>query len=88
MHGGGGGVEGGGSGQMLGLSLALEFFQQTGNAILNWLLNHNAYSSCSSTILYNIYVLACNSEAMSALCKACGKTLPVGDVEKHRLPGY
>ena len=62
----------------------------TGNAIVKWLLNRNVhtYSSCTSTTLYNLKNIACNSEAMSALCKAYGKTLPVGNAKKRRLPGY
>ena len=73
------------------LARALEFYQRTGNAIVKWLLNRNVhtYSSCTSTILYyNLKNIACNSEAMSALCKAYGKTLPVGNAKKRRLPGY
>ena len=73
---------------MLGLSAGPGIYRRTGNAIFKWLLNHNVhtYSSCTSTILYNLK--KGNSEAMSALCKACGKTLPVGNAKKRRLPGY
>ena len=51
--------------------------------------NVHTYSSCTSAILYyNLKNIACNSEAMSALCKAYRKTLPVGNAKKRRLPGY
>ena len=76
---------------MLGLGAGSGIYQRTGNAIVKWLLNRNVhtYSSCTSTILYyNLKNIACNSEAMSALCKAYGKTLPVGNAKKRRLPGY